>query len=249
MGGPLQCIPMVLAAALALSPLAAWAPETRVRMLDEAVRLMPASLRLALEHHREELLRGMLVPMVDEDGPRHRPAWVQGSLDATVDAQARSLLETLGRPAAPFSEIAASFGTLAHYVADAGFPPGASRNDGAARYVHFSRFCEERRGRFPVVFQGHDDPLLAEGDWGGFARRELERAGDSDRDLSRAYAAAGEPPDPAAFDDRSVPFAVGSLSYSRSINNITRVWLNVWRRAQGDMSRLPYGKAPPPPDP
>ena len=41
----------VLALALltsCLAPAAAWAPETRVRMTDEAVRLMPISLRLAL---------------------------------------------------------------------------------------------------------------------------------------------------------------------------------------------------------
>jgi hypothetical protein len=90
------------------------------------------------------------------------------------------------------------------------------------------------------VFYGHDDEALAAGDWSGFARREMQRASENDRELARAYAAAGDPPDPAAFDDRSVPFAVGSLAYSRSITNIVRIWLSVWQRAEGDMGRIPY---------
>ena len=68
----------------------------------------------------------------------------------------------------------------------------------------------------------------------------MQRASEDDRQLARAYAGAGEPPDPAAFDDRSVPFAVGALAYSRSITNIVRVWLHIWNRANGDMGRTPY---------
>ena len=41
-----------------------------------------------------------------------------------------------------------------------------------------------------------------------------------------------------------LPFAVGSLAYSRGITNIVRVWLSVWQRAGGDMGRIPYWTAP-----
>jgi hypothetical protein len=225
--------------ALLLSPVAAWAPETRVRMVDEAARLMPAGLRAALESHREALRRGMLEPMVREDGPDHRPPWDRGSLDAAVEREALGLVETLGRRTS-FDEIARRFGRVAHYVADAGFPPTASTKGGAERYSHFSAFCEDRRARFPVVFYGHDDETLAAGNWRGFALRVMEQASRGDRELARAYAAAGDPPDPAAFDDRSVPFAVGSLSYSRTITHIVRIWLGIWQRAGGDMGRIPY---------
>jgi hypothetical protein len=245
MGGSLHRVLIAIAIALAFSllPAAGWAPETRVSMIDEAVRLMPASLRAALEHHREEVLRGMLAPMVREDDPEHRPPWDQGTLDAAVDREARGLLETLGRQS-PFGEIARRFGSVAHYVSDAGFPPTASKVDGAVRYAHFARFCEERRERFPVVFYGHHDEDLASGDWAGFALQVMNRAGLGDVELARAYAAAGNPPDPAAFDDRSVPFAVGSLSYSRSITDIVRIWLGVWEQAEGDMGRIPYWTLP-----
>ena len=66
--------------------------------------------------------------------------------------------------------------------------------------------------------------------------------GAEDRELARAYAAAGDPPAAAAFDDRSIPFAVGSLSYSRAVNDIVRAWLTAWRMAGGDTGRTPYAK-------
>jgi len=239
MSGLLQHVAPALVLVLAWSPAAAWAPETRAHMVDEAVRLMPASLRTALESYREELLRGALEPMVHEDEPAHRPPWDGGTLDATLDHEVRALIDTLGRRSS-FSEIARGFGGVAHYVADTGFPPGAGKTGGAERYAHFSRFCDDRRERFPVVFYGHHDDALAAGDWRGFALQVLERANRNDGELARAYAAAGDPPDPAAFDDRSVPFAVGSLAYSRSITDIVRTWLSLWQRAGGDMGRIPY---------
>jgi hypothetical protein len=88
--------------------------------------------------------------------------------------------------------------------------------------------------------------VLAADDWRGFALREMERAAASDADLARAYAAAGDPPAAAAFDDRSIPFGVGSLAYSRSITNIVRIWVHVWRKAGGDMGRMPYRPQPEP---
>jgi hypothetical protein len=239
---PRRLAPLLLFLTLAswAAPVLAWSPETRVHMTDEAVRLMPASLRLALETHREPLLRGLLSPMTREDDPEHRPRWLQGTLDRAVEAEIVALAETLSGPAS-FAEIAERFGRVAHYVADAGFPPGVSDQGGAGlRYAHFADFCEDRQERFPVVFYGHDDPDLDRGDFQAFALAVMDRARGEDAELERAYAAAGSPPNPAAFDDRSVPFAVGSLSFSRTFTDIVNVWLAVWKTAGGDMGRTPY---------
>jgi hypothetical protein len=229
---------------LSASAASAWAPETRVRMVDEAVRFMPASLRLALENNREPLLRGMLEPMRAEDGPEHRPPWSDGSLDSRLEQSAKQLLTLLGEPTS-FADISVAFGNLAHYILDAGFPPGMTDGDGATRFGHFAEFCESRRERFPLVFYGHEDPNLAGCDYRAFGVSVMTRAMTEDRLLSRAYAAAGDPPNPSAFDDRSVPFAVGSLSYSRSVTDIVRIWLAVWNQAGGDMGRTPYSERRP----
>jgi len=215
----------------------AWAPETRVRMADEAIRFMPPTLRLALEKHRTELLRGVLSPMKTEDTPEHS-AKDGGTLDLSVQAEAAKLLAML-RAQTPFSQIAEQFGVLAHYVFDAGFPPGVS-DEGDERYHHFAEFCEQRRERFPLVFYGHENEALAREDYRGYALEVIERSRQSDHQLAYAYERFAEHEHGSAFDDRSVPFAVGSLSYSRSINDVVRVWLTVWEAAPGDMGRTPY---------
>ena len=228
-----------LASLVAVSSSLAWTPQTRIKMVDEAIRLMPESLSLALADHRDDVRRGAVAPMANEDSPAHQPPWSGGTLDAEIASRAETLVvevETM----TSFAAVAQRFGELAHFVSDAGFPPAASEGDAAGRYVHFADFCETRRERFPLVFYGHEDHELAAGSFEGFALSILARAKSEDGELARAYAAAGDPPDPAHFDDRSVPFAVGSLSYSHTVTNIVRAWLAAWEQAGGDSGLTPY---------
>jgi len=241
MGGLLRLIPVAIVLGCSVTAAAAWTPETRVRLVDEAVRLMPTSLRLVLEKRAVEIRRGMLGPMASEDDPSHRAPWLEGTLDEALAAEVRELVGALEQQT-PFNELAMRFGRIAHYVADSGFPPGMTA-DGDSRYQHFAGFCESRRERFPLVFYGHDDTALSDGDYRAYALGVMHRARDNDRELARAYASAGDPPDPDSFDDRSVPFAVGSLSYSQTFTDIVRVWLAAWEQAGGDMGRTPYRKS------
>ena len=225
-----------------LEPARAWTAPTRMRMVDEAVRLMPPSLRVALEHQREPLMRGALEPMTAEDGPSHRPPWQGGQLDREIVARMNALALASAEMKS-FREVARRFGELAHFVADASFPPGAAGEPGEARYHDFAKYCESRLDRIPLVFWGHDDPdLVADGPQ-GFATDVMGQARREDRELSRAYSLAGDPPDPAAFDDRSVPFAIASLSYTRSVTHIVRAWLTAWGQASGDLKETPYLKS------
>ncbi|HEX6851841.1 MAG TPA: hypothetical protein VF139_10605 [Candidatus Polarisedimenticolaceae bacterium] len=233
---PRLLLPFLL---LLAAPVArAWDPATRLQIVDEAIRFMPPSLRLALEHHRDAVRRGALEPMTTEDAPAHAPRGAGGTLDATTARAAADLVASVREPMA-FDTIASRFGTLAHYVSDAAFPPGAAP-DAGIRYAHFSKFAASRMPKFPLVFLGHEDADLDRGDVAAFSRRIAAEAAGDDANLVRAYAAAGDPPDPVAFDDRSVPFAIASLAYSRSVNYVVRSWLRCWRDAGGDLGATPY---------
>ena len=232
----------IAAALIGAAPAAdAWTGPTRVQMVDDAIKMMPPTLRGVLVRRRQDVLRGMLEPMTHEDGPAHRPASDGGSLEGSIDEATRSLVRSVGPGS--FHEVARRFGSLAHFVADAGFPPGAATKPDERRYAHFATFCESRRPRFPLVFYGHDNAALARGDLRGFARGILARSRDQDADLARAYAAAPSWSDPVAFDDRSVPFAVASLSYSHAVTDIVQAWLEAWSQSHGDMAGTPYASA------
>jgi hypothetical protein len=217
----------------------AWTAATRVVMIDDAIKLMPPSLRTVLEHRRNDVRRGMLEPMTQEDAAGHRPPWDGGTLPASVDGAARDLVSG-SETRVSFHDVARRFGVLAHFVADAGFPPAAAGASGASRYAHVAAFCETRRGRFPLVFYGHDNPALAKSDFKAFTLAVLDRARAEDGNLARAYAAAPSWNDPTAFDDRSVPFAIASLSYSHAVTDIVQAWLAAWTLCHGDVAGTPY---------
>jgi hypothetical protein len=221
------------------APAYSWTAATRVAMIDDAVKLMPPALRGVLTRRRDDLRRGMLEPMTLEDSLPHRPPWEGGNLPASVDGAARDLVSGSDTHVS-FHDIAKRFGVLAHFVADAGFPPGAGEAAGAAHYAHFAALCENRRPKFPLVFYGHDNDALAKDDFKAFTLTILERARTEDRNLDRAYAEAPSWNDPGSFDDRSVPFAIASLSYSRSVTDIVQAWLAAWRDCHGDLGGTPY---------
>ena len=226
------------------APVFAWTAATRGVMIDDAVKLMPPSLRKVLVTRRNDVRRGMLEPMTQEDMPSHRPPWEGGTLEASVDAAARDLVSG-AETRVSFRDVARRFGVLAHYVADAGFPPAAAGAVGAPRYAHFAALCETRRPRFPLVFYGHGNDALSRDDFKGFTLQILERARAEDASLARAYAQAPSWTDANAFDDRSVPFAIASLSYSRSVTDIVQAWLAAWRECHGDLGGTPYQEAKP----
>jgi hypothetical protein len=208
-------------------------------MIDDAVKLMPPSLRKVLEARVNDVRRGMLEPMTQEDAPSHRPPWDGGALETSVDAAARDLVSG-AETRVSFRDVARRFGVLAHFVADAGFPPAAAGAPGAPRYAHFAALCETRRPRFPLVFYGHADDALSRGDFKAFTLEILDRARTEDVNLARAYADAPSWTDAAAFDDRSVPFAIASLSYSHAVTDIVQAWLAAWRNCHGDLAGTPY---------
>ena len=241
---PMRQVFTVLFMAASASPTFAWTAPTRVVMIDDALKMMPPSLRKVLEKRRDDVRRGMLEPMTLEDSPSHRPPWDGGSLEAAVDAAARDVV-TGTETRVSYHDIARRFGVLAHFVADAGFPPAAAGSAGAPRYAHFASLCETRRSRFPLVFYGYGDDPLSKDDFKAFTVEILERARAEDATLARAYAEAPSWTDADAFDDRSVPFAIASLAYSRSVTDIVKAWIAAWRRCHGDLGGMPYEAARP----
>lgn len=223
----------------------AWSPETRVRIVEDALMLMPETLRTVLTPHVGAIKRGALEPLTAEGTLPHRPPWQGGTLPSEVKVRAGELVAAVDGHAR-IQEIALRFGALAHFVCDAGYPPLAGDGEDSDRYAHFANLVESRMEKIPFVFYGHGEDEPERDGLEAAVLAILERAREEDRELARAYRAAGENPHPSAFDDRSVPFAIASLSYSRTVTDVVRVWLYAWGQAHGDMGRTPYLHSPPP---
>lgn len=230
-------------------PAFAWTGPARARLADDATRLMPASVRRLLETRREELQAGMQAPGSPEDRPEHwqHPAGEYGAAAARATAEALELRDAVDQHR-PMDEIARRFGRLAHWVADVNDPLHAGDRDPAlARYyADYQKYVEVRIPRYPLVFLGYRSDLLAAEGPGPFLLASSERSRQYAAAVRRAYRPDGSRVSPEAFDDRSLAFGVGSLSYSNAVNDIVRVWLWAWEACHGDTSGTPYPLPPAP---
>jgi len=229
-----------------------WTGGARTRILRDAVRLMPLSLRTVMEANERELLAGMIEPMAAEDQPEHwqHPAGDYGSAAAQAQREATRLIGAVDEHE-PLRAVVRRFGTLAHWVEDVNNPLHTADRDGALSlyYADYQRFLEQQLDRFPLAFHGYRSARLASDGPRAYLLESAERSRQYAAAVRRGYGADGRRLSAQAFDERSLPFGVGSLSFSHAVNDIVRVWLWAWEASHGDVSGTPYPLDPPGPQP
>ena len=215
-----------------------WPEPVQAEILERARRLMPPSLQRLMKRHRRALV----------DGARRarQAGHFQGPIQE--DGTAAHLAESVARIAAlvdhhePMREVIREMGLTAHLVADLSNPfRGAPRDAQARLYAgRFADYLAARRDRLRVVFKGYTHPLLDEGSVTAFGMNLADRSRSYLDDLIGAFRRYDADENTAALDERSVPFGVASLTFSRSVTDTARAWLYAWRQAHGDLSGLPF---------
>ncbi len=244
MGAPTPAPRPEAGAPEAWDPPCGWPEGVQARALELSTRLMPASLRRILERHQRAVAEG--ARRAAREGHAQGPLQADGSADRLAVSLAR--ISALLDGHAPMKEVAREMGVAAHLVADLSNPFRTAPGDTAAAAYQrrFARYLDERLPKLRVVFEGYTHPLLEQGDLPAFGRRLADRSRSYVDDLIGAYRRFDATPDPALFDERSVPFGVASLSFSRTVTDTARAWLHAWRRAHGDLGGLPYPLDGPP---
>jgi hypothetical protein len=249
MGRPAACLlvlPMILCGAA--RPAGAWTPGMDIRVAREAARLMPYSLRGILHAHADEVEQGLKEASADEDSPWHRQDRSQKPpcAAARVEEISASIVSMIDGHR-PFADVARRMGELAHFIGDLDNPLQVSQGD--PREPDYARdyaeYVESNLDRFPLVFYGWKEPALDTGaERAGGVRRFAEQIASRSRvhygHIGRAYAPDNPEPLARRFDVRSLPFGIGSLSYSHAVTDTAKIWLHVWRKANGDINGTPY---------
>jgi len=250
--GPIRIVLLVAILAALGVPAHAWTPPARDRMLREAVRMMPESLRSLMTVHERHLLRGMQSPGTPEDRPEHwqHPDGDYGNAAARAERDALRLVAAVDSHES-FGEVIRRFGALAHWVADVNDPLHTADRDPALAlyYADYQRFVEEQIPRFRVVFEGYRADLLTSEGPGAYLLASAVRSREYATAVRRSYDADGRRRSAEAFDERSLAFGVGSLSYSHAISDITRIWIWAWDQCHGDLGGTPFPLDPDPDEP
>lgn len=236
----------------------AWSPEMEERVIFEATRLMPTSLRSILNAHVDALYAGLSEAARDEGSSTHTMTLRSNGRDPDAAARATDLtseIVSMINNHQPFADVARKMGSLAHVMCDLNNPLFVSDDDPrefqyAPDYV---QYVGRNLDRYPLVFYGWEEENLhltlpkRGGDMTAFARETARRARRYYDDIGRAYSPTNKEPMSRRFDVRSIPFGIGSISYSYSVTDTARAWLHAWRSANGDLSGTPYLTASRPP--
>jgi hypothetical protein len=225
----------------------AWTDAARRRMADDAMKMTPPSLNVLLERYRTDLIHGMLDPSKEEGSEEHRQR-ISGGYGKAADllaARARQAIKIIGQPGRLKLAIYA-MGTTAHFVADVNFPlnTGEGGAGDPVYYAPYEAYVEKMLRFFPVVLDKTPSEELAHNRLEDFGLAAARRAARFIPPIRSAYTPQGRPRSAAAFDERSLPFGVASLSYSQSVNDIARVWIYIWGQAGGEVEGIPFPQSP-----
>lgn len=230
---------------LAGEPCAAFTPKTRAEITRRAIPLMPDALERQLRRHAETLYRAALRRPTEGPAPGIEPLNVGRSAKRLSGAVDRAVAAVDGQR--PMVELVAQLGRAARVVQDLSLATHLGPFDERHQSFHrqYARYVESRLPRIRFVFRGFANPHLANGDLEAFARRLAQHSRRDYPAVVRSYFPEGRERSAQDFDDRSVAFAVASLSVSRAVTATARVWLAAWHRAHGDLTgaaRLPHGR-------
>ena len=220
-----------------------WTDATRARMIEDALKASPPSLRAVLEAHERRLIRGMLDPSRREGEEVHyqHPEGRGGMAAAGVAFKVRKVRELLLERRS-LRRFVYEMGTLAHLVSDASFPLNVSDADSREPLYReaYRRYVEKVLVRIPFVLDRSRAGELEDGDVERFIMTNVRRAEPNYALIGPAYKDDGTPVTPRALDERSVPFGVASLAYSEAVTGIVLIWRRVWISVNGDMTGTPF---------
>ncbi len=218
----------------------AWTPRMEEKVALEAIRLMPPALHRILVRERAALVNGLREAAAEEAGPEHHlvPGQRGPSAANRVAALTEQAVKSIDKQR-PFSRVASEMGALAHFICDLNDPLKVSGEGERPFAGDYYAYVERNLPKYPLVFYGWEDAILDQGGVEEFAHETARRARRYHEPIAAAYA-AGDREAAGVFDERSLPFGIGSLSYSRSVTDTARLWLHVWKSAHGDTRGMPY---------
>ncbi len=228
---------MVLVAPAALAVCLAHPIDIDREVGRRALPWLPPDLARQVARHEREFAGGAAAA-ARWPWAYHRPGGAQG-VERTIEAQCQRLVKAL-HDRAPFSDVVAGLGALAHLTVDLGAPFAAARG-GDAHAAAFASYLRSATPRIPIVFYGQRTTMLA-GKFSAFAPLLQVRRHQADELASLVRADLDRTGGPASWprlDDRSTSFGAASLVLNHATTDFAVLASWVWQHAGGLVPPIP----------
>lgn len=202
-----------------------------------ALPWMPPDLARQVQRHERDFARGASAA-ADWPAHHHVPG-IPGGVEDTLAQQSQRIAQAI-RSRAPFADVVAGLGALAHLCLDLNLP-FAGTEAGSAHARSFASYLRSATPRIPIVFYGQDRWLLFSAPDSlpqAMQRRQASRPrlGSIVReDLDRI----GGPGRWAVLDDRSSSFGAASLTINHAASDFANLASWLWKAAGGHVPDIP----------
>ncbi len=227
----------------AAEPALAWSPTTRKRMLEDAGRLVPPSLQRLMKRYRRELLRGMAMRVPEPEAGHFEHPDGNGRLVAAAAEAMRGTYVAL-QTGEPLKRVVGRLGRVAHLVGDLNDPlVGRDDDPREASYAEdYARYVEKILPKVRLTLEDRPPQGLDVDALRRWSRQAVERTREFYEPIGRSYWVDGRLAESRTFDERSIPFGIGCLTYSRAVNDVALAWMAIWRAGGGDTAGALYDK-------
>ncbi|MGE5236091.1 MAG: hypothetical protein ACM3O7_07075 [Acidobacteriota bacterium] len=202
-----------------------------------ALPWMPPDLARQVTKHERDFNRGAAAAAA-WPASYHRPGDSRG-LERAITAQCERLVAAI-RGRAPFSEVVAGLGALAHFTTDLDSPLDVSRT-ADPKVQAFAAYAASVATRIPVVFYGQDRALIRASttELPAVLRARRRQVAALDLLVRDDLDRAGGPAAWRALDDRSTSFGAASLVLNHAASDFSNLASWVWQHAGGLVPPLP----------
>jgi hypothetical protein len=239
---PLAALLLTLLLCPAESALA-WTPSARKKMAEDAAKLVPPSLQRLLKRYRRDLGRGMAVRGPESKvGHFEHPGGEGGLVDSAAEEMRAALAALQGGE--PLRDVAARFGRVAHLVADLDDPLVTSQSHPQETQFapEYARYVESILPKVRLTLERRPPRGIDAGSLRTWAGEAVTWSRQFYEPIGRSFWVEGALVRAEKFDERSIPFGIGSLTYARAVNDIALAWMTLWREGGGDASGALYDR-------
>lgn len=202
-----------------------------------ALPWLPPDLARQVVRHEQDFASGATAA-AGWPRPFHQSGGRSG-IEATIQVQCERLAASV-RDRAPFAEVVAGLGSLAHLTVDLN-APFLSAHKGDRHAQAFALYVPTAAPRIPLVFYGLNRPMISGAARGVPTMLASSRINAQDlaayvrEDLDRV----GGPSAWRALDDRSSTFGVASLFLNHSATDFANLVSWIWLHAGGLVPDIP----------
>lgn len=211
----------------------AYGEATIEKMVDSCIWLSSPSLKGFLGVYKKEVIAGAAeVLEVDTDSTTE-------AICAKLQNEFKEL-PILAERQPLFEIIANKFGRIAGYVFLLNDPFRESVDEKALEIREdYKKYIDSQISKIVLTFDGYDNPPLENPFCNYFQKRreDFKRYIDS---ILFCYFPEGKRVSSKSFDDRSNAFGAAQRILSRSVSDAAKVWLEVWKKMDGDIKGTPF---------